>query len=165
MTLDELKEQLEYQPTTGNFIRLKTFRTVKKGDIAGSITSPSKHPKQYIRIRVCNEAHYAQRLAFYYMKGYWPKEDIDHINQNSLDNRWENLREVTHQQNGQNQKRYINNSSGKTGVRQRSNGNWRSRIFVEGKHIDLGTYPSFLDAVAVRIKAEELYGFHENHGK
>ena len=52
--------------------------------------------------------------------------EIDHINQNSLDNRIENLRVFTHQQNQCN----------KTfrGTHQRSNGKWQARIKYNGKY-------------------------------
>ncbi len=40
----------------------------------------------------------------------------DHINHNKFDNRFENLRVVTHQQNMRNRKKQSNNTSGKQGV-------------------------------------------------
>ena len=51
---------------------------------------------------------------------------IDHINQNSLDNRIENLRILTHQQNTWN----------KTfrGTTQQKNGKWKAQIMVNGKY-------------------------------
>ena len=165
LTLEELKQELEYLPSTGQFVRLKTHRTVKAGDIAGTAVQLSQHTKKYVRLAVKGKYYKAHRLTFFYMTGHWPVGDVDHINQDSLDNRWDNLRECTHQENGKNQKRYTNNSSGVTGIRQRSNGKWRARIFVQGKHIDLGTYTSFADAVAARQLANKEYGFHENHGQ
>jgi hypothetical protein len=161
MTQDELKEQLHYSPNTGMFTRLKTFRAVKKGDIAGCL-DPTRHG--YIRIGVCGKYKDAHRLAFLYMWGYIPEEEIDHINHITSDNRWKNLRVVSHHTNGKNQRKYTSNSSGVTGVRLRSSGKWRARIYHKGSHIDLGTFSTFEAACSARKQAEEFYKFHENHG-
>lgn len=165
MTLDELKTHLVYQPLTGNFIRQKASRTVKVGDVAGTIVRGSKTNKPYIRVGVAGKYFYAHRLAFFYMMGRWPAVDIDHDNQDSLDNRWENLHERSHAENGRNQKKYKTNSSGTTGVIRRPSGNWRARIFARGKHINLGTYPTYESAQLARHHAEKEHDFHENHGK
>ncbi|WP_428999737.1 HNH endonuclease signature motif containing protein [Stenotrophomonas maltophilia] len=42
------------------------------------------------------------RLAWLYMTGQWPSGEIDHINHDRSDNRWHNLRDVSHQANQQN---------------------------------------------------------------
>ena len=165
MNLDELKNELQYDLLTGDFFRLKTFRAVKAGDIAGTEVSLSQHHKRYMRIGVFGKYFPAHRLAFFYMLGRWPIGDIDHINQDSLDNRWENLRECSHAENGRNQKKYLNNTSGCTGIQQRISGNWRARIFVNGKHINLGTFGSYELAATARKLAENSYDFHQNHGK
>ena len=165
LTLEDLKKEVEYKPLTGLFYRLKTHRTVKRGDIAGGIHQLSQHSKAYIRIGILGKYYSAHRLAWFYMTGYWPSEDIDHINQDSLDNRWINLRECSHQENGKNQKKYINNTSGVVGVHLRSSGKWRARIFHKGKHINLGHFDSFDDAVTARNAANKELGFHENHGQ
>lgn len=164
LTLESLKKEVEYEPATGLFTRLRTHRAVKAGEIAGSAVTLARHPKQYIRLGVLGKYYMAHRLAFFYMTGTWPNGDIDHINQDSLDNRWENLRVCSHAENGKNQKKYKNNSSGITGIRQRGSGKWRARIFVAGKHIDLGTHATLEAAVHARQLAEKEYGFHENHG-
>lgn len=165
MNLDDLKQQLYYDPLSGDFFRLKTFRTVKAGDVAGTVVTLSKHCKQYVRVGVFGKYFPAHRLAFFYMLGQWPTEDIDHINQDSLDNRWENLRECSHAENGRNQKKYQNNTSGRTGIRQRESGKWRARIFIKGKHINLGTFSSYELAADARKIAERTYDFHQNHGQ
>lgn len=165
MNLDNLRKELEYDPITGKFFRLRTHRTVKAGDVAGAIVTLSQHSKQYVRLSVFGKYYQAHRLAWFYMLGSWPVGDIDHINQDSLDNRWENLRDCSHAENGRNQKKYLTNTSGRTGIHLRKSGNWRARIFAEGKHINLGTFSSYELAVAARSLAESTYDFHENHGK
>lgn len=162
MTQDELKQKLHYDPKTGIFTHLKTHRTVKAGDIAGH---SDKSKNGYIKISIGNGKYLlAHRLAFLYMWGYIPEGEVDHIDHNTTNNSWNNLRIVSHHENGKNQKQYITNSSGITGIRQRKSGKWRARIYHKGKHIDLGTYIDKNDAINARKQAEILYKFHNNHG-
>jgi HNH endonuclease len=44
----------------------------------------------------------AGRLAWLYMTGEWPKNQIDHINRDKADNRFCNLRDVTQTENMRN---------------------------------------------------------------
>ncbi len=162
MNQAELKEQLHYDPCTGIFTRLRTFRSVKAGDIAGHADHKTRYG--YIRISVCGASYQAHRLAFLYMWGYIPEEEIDHIDHNTGNNMWTNLRIVSHKENGKNQKKYTSNTSGITGVRQRENGKWRARIYFESKHIQLGDYINKEDAVSARKDAEIKYKFHRKHG-
>ena len=159
----ELKEVLRYESETGKFIHLKTHRTVKAGHEAGHCDV--KHRYGYRRISFKGKYHQAHRLAYLYMWGYIPEGEVDHINHITNDNRWSNLRIVTHQENGKNQRKYKNNKSGITGIRQRSNGKWRARIYHKGKHVDLGTFADQDIAIAARKKAEVDYKFHSEHGK
>src|SRR5690554_1628702 len=68
----------------------------------------------------------------------------DHINGNKLDNRKENLRIVTHTENGANRKKKYNSKSKYKGVSLCSNPNrkkkWRARITVNGKLKFLGNF-------------------------
>ena len=92
--------------------------------------------------------------------------EIDHINQNRLDNRIENLRVVTKSINLQNQKLSSNNTSGHIGVCWIKDANkWRAAIGVDGKLIYLGNYARIEDAIAVRKQAEKHHDFSPLHGR
>lgn len=83
-------------------------------------------------------------------------EVVDHINHNTFDNRKENLRIVTHQQNSfnkQNQKR----KQLRRGIYLTPSGNYISRIIFNGKKINLGTYKTIEEATCAREKAEIQY--------
>jgi hypothetical protein len=68
---------------------------------------------------------------------------VDHINGNTLDNRRENLRSVTHAQNLMNQKLSRANKSGFKGVSMdRSSGKWRAHITKDGIVRQLGYFPT-----------------------
>lgn len=88
--------------------------------------------------------------------------DIDHKNGNGLDNRKENLRICTHQQNMQNQPLpRINNKLGVKGVslEKGRRKNFRATIFVKGKKVHLGYYNVLKDAdEAYRIAEKKYFG-------
>ena len=158
----ELQERLSYCPITGHFIHRLTHRNVKKGNKAGH---KDDSRGGYIRIHIGNSQYTgAHRLAYVFMTGAWPVHEIDHIDHNPTNNAWSNLRIVTHAVNGKNQKKYISNTSGVTGIHLRSNGKYRARIYHAGKHISLGTFEHFNDAVVARKQADIKYNFHPNHG-
>jgi hypothetical protein len=99
-------------------------------------------------------------------KGCWPENDIDHINGDRSDNRIENMRAVTRQENLKNTKRRCDNASGVIGVYQRKDtGRWCSYVNSNGKRINLGCFNNKTDAIAVRKAAETEHGFHSNHGR
>lgn len=81
---------------------------------------------------------------------------VDHINHNRLDNRKENLRICTKQQNTFNSSKRVTNTSGHTGV-DFNGGKWRARIKVNGEDITLGLYQNIEDAIATRSKAIDKY--------
>ena len=83
---------------------------------------------------------------------------IDHINGNRLDNRKNNLRIVTSQQNSMNAAVRSDNTSGATGVFwYKTRSKWRVQIVINGKAIHLGYFNNFEDAVKARKDAEEKY--------
>ena len=163
ITQERLKEVLEYNPETGDFVWCELPRRgVKSGSIAGS-KLPNNSGNGYLAIRVDSKLCMAHRLAFLYMNGSLPEkgEQVDHIDGNGLNNSWENLRIVTPAGNLRNQKLYSNNKSGYCGVAWTpENGKWRVRI--ENKHY--GYFHNILDAALMAASAYEKLGYHSNHG-
>lgn len=82
--------------------------------------------------------------------------EIDHINGNGLDNRKENLRICSHQQNMINRKMHKNNTSGFRGVYLDGN-RWRAQIKVMGKMLRLGSFIKKEDAAVAYINAANIY--------
>ena len=130
---------------------------VKAGDIAGSIEQQG-----YVVISFQNRNYKAHRLIWLLVTGSWPKGQIDHINHRRSDNRWTNLRDVSQRVNTLKRVKAISNTSGRTGIYPNNSGKWIARIYVMGKHINLGTFNCFDDAVEAREEAEQMYGFETN---
>lgn len=84
--------------------------------------------------------------------------DVDHKNQNGLDNRRDNLRHVTKAVNNLIRSKRADNKSGVVGVNWDSKcGKWRSQIQRDGVKMNLGFYDDFDDAVKARRDAECKY--------
>ena len=161
LTVDLLNELFEYDKETGDLIwKVRKAQSVKVGDIAGYLQSTG-----YKRLKINAKAYLVHRIVFLMHKGYLPKT-IDHINGDRLDNRIENLRAVTANQNQHNRKLNSNNTSGFKGVSWcKTHKHWRAAVKLEGKKIHLGLFktPEEADAV-VRKAREELHGTFANHG-
>ena len=153
-----MQQLLHYDKTTGifNWLENRPNKTTEAGYLDRSTG--------YIKITVDNIKYSAHRLAFIYVEGEAPHE-VDHINHIRDDNRWLNLRPVTHSENTRNTTMYSCNKSGFNGVDFRKDtSKWRARIRVNRRLISLGSFSSKLKAIAARRSANVLYGFHENHG-
>ena len=89
-------------------------------------------------------------LSRYIMK-YEGDDYIDHINNNPLDNRVQNLRVVSPQQNALNKSSARNSSSKYTGVSWYKKYNkWKASIRVNGKNTHLGYFENEVDAFNAR---------------
>ena len=120
LTQERLKELLWFDKQKGVFCWVQDRPgKVKKWDLAGT-----KHKSGYVKIFIDGKNYQAHRLVWLYMTGFWPKKDIDHINNKRDDNRFENLREATRSQNQMNAKR-IDKESGFVGVKKnKATNNW-----------------------------------------
>jgi len=143
LTQAELKEQLHYNPETGIF----TWIISKQGFNANKLAE-SKTSCGYIRICVNRTSYKAHRLAFLYMTGSMPINEIDHINRIRNDNRWCNLREATSSENSKNMKKYANNTTGFTGVYKHLRGKKVYQAYAndKGKRKSLGYFFTALEA-------------------
>ena len=129
--------------------RVKETKVKKEGQVTGSVMKNG-----YRICSVFNRLFLVHRLVFMMFRGYFP-EFVDHINHNRDDNRIENLREAQRRDNNRNAKRGKNNKSGCPGVYwDKTREKWIAAICIDYKTINLGGFPSFLDAVAARKAAE-----------
>jgi hypothetical protein len=157
---EELKRILDYDPKTGVFKwKVRVSRNIKIWDTAGCTHSHNGY--RYISIK--DRLYRAHRLAWLYVYGEWPKDQIDHINRIKIDNRISNLRHATSAINSRNRSPCKKNSSGVTGVRwNEKRKRWMAQIKVNGITENLGSYHNKADAIKVRIDADKKYGFYSN---
>lgn len=115
---EQLKEMLEYNSTTGEFIWIERKQGRKFRQPAGRI----KKSDGYREIGINGHLHLAHRLAWAYVYGDFPEGEqpfIDHINGKKDDNRIVNLKVSSAGENNKNKGMMSNNTSGVTGVRRR----------------------------------------------
>jgi hypothetical protein len=149
MNQKELQQMFYYQD--GNLIwNMDRSDKVKKGKVAGCLKANG-----YIQIRHNNKSHLVHRLIFTYHYNYIPKF-IDHINNNRSDNRIENLRECTMQQNLFNRVKFGNHKY--KGVYKDGN-KFKVQIMGNGKLNYLGRYTTENEAALVYNNfASKMFG-------
>lgn len=146
-----LKDALHYDPETGHWTWL-----VRMGSRAGVGTiAGTKDRLGYIQIKFNGKLYKGHRLAWFYVTGEWPKEELDHINRNPSDNRWCNLREASRTQNNRNTGNRKHNTSGLRGAffcpnRKKK---WDARIGLNGKSVYLGSFNTKEEAHAAYLAA------------
>jgi hypothetical protein len=138
ITVERLKEVYSYDEKTGMF----SHRSPSRKSRGFKSDSPN-----YRVIKVDGVSLYAHRAAWAYMTGSWPKEYIDHIDGDHLNNKFENLRDVSQSANMLNLKGASkkNKASGLLGVF-RNRDKWVSRLVVDGVKHHCGSFDSPLDA-------------------
>lgn len=134
LTAERLREVLSYNHETGRFIWLVHRWLV--GKPAGTIDGHG-----YLLIRVDGRLYRACRLAWLYMTGEWPSDQIDHINMARADDRWSNLRKATNSQNNMNRVARKDNKSGIKSVYWcNSDQRWVACITANGRRHCLGYF-------------------------
>ena len=130
---EELREYLNYETTTGimTWIKLPPFGSRQKiGNQFGC------WDKIHSRMVAGFNNHQKQLTSFIwcYMTGEYPKEGfvIDHKDGNTLNNSWENLREITQQQNLGNLTKNRKNTKYLRGVAKNYYGKFHMRCVYKG---------------------------------
>ena len=146
-----LNELFRYE--NGKLIwNVQSNNRVKIGQNAGS-----KKCGRYERVGINGKLYSTHRLIFLFHHGFLPKV-IDHIDGNTRNNKIENLREATANQNLANSKINKNNKSGVKGVSfVKTSKKWLAKIVVNKKYIYLGTYDDLNEAKKVVNKARKIY--------
>lgn len=155
LTQEYLKSILHYNPETGIFtwIANKGYKA-KIGVKAGYVKDTG-----YVEFKLDNKLQYAHRLAFLYMIGRFPINQVDHMNMIRNDNRWCNLREATVSNNHGNINKHLDNTSGYKGVwwsKQREK--WIAQIMIKGVRYNLGSFNTVEEAKKAYDKtAKDLF--------
>lgn len=144
LTQDWLRHLLHYDPLTGEWTWINPLprSRMRPGDRAGRKTD-----KGYWQIRIASGFYYSARLAFLYMTGEWPPDEVDHKNRIKYDDRWENLRPATRSQNAFNRD-WCEQNGDMRGIFKHGH---QYRVDIGGVY--LGLCPTLEDAVNLRDEA------------
>ena len=155
LTAADVWSLFDYNPETGEFrYKIRKGGRASVGKLAGHFDG------RYFRIEINGRTYQASRIAWLWYTGEWPKEEIDHKDGNTCNNRFLNLRPASRADNCQNRGIHRNNTSGVKGVSfYKRNGKWRCRIAVNNKAIHLGYFVTIEEASeAYANAAREHFG-------
>ena len=165
ITQTELKELFDYRED-GNLIRKHACKG--NGNYAGRVVGckPKKITRshRYVSTKIKGQHYSVHKLIYLWHTGVWP-EQLDHINNNSFDNRIENLRLVNSSQNASNRKLFRSNTSGIKGVSwHKASNKWFVYVDVNKKRKNIGYFTDLELAELVAIEARNKYhGEYANH--
>lgn len=120
----------------------KTHATRFTGKPAGNIDSNGRYQTQ-----VQGKNLFNHRIVFFLHHGAWPVGEVDHIDGDRLNNRPDNLRDVTRSENEQ-------NKLARGYCWHKRDRRWQARIKVNGKLHHLGLYPTEEEARAAYLNAK-----------
>lgn len=158
VTQTRLRELLNYDPDTGIFIWKESRGGRQPGTVAGHLDY-----KGYVRLSVDHVLYRAHRLAWVYVYGVDPSDQIDHINGCRSDNRICNLRDVPNKKNAENQKLRKTNKSGHRGISWSKVVNkWQAGVCHYGEITHVGYFDVLDDAIAaVKTARDQLFTHHK----
>jgi len=149
-TIARFTERYHYCPETGNLYYKVSTGRVKKGDRVGTTCLG------YRVTKINNKHYFIHKIVWALHHGYIP-DNVDHINGDKLDNRIENLRECSHQDNMRNRKKKLGKTLSK-GVYKHHN-KYKAMIRSDGVEHYLGLFNSEREAAqAYNTAAERLHG-------
>lgn len=169
-----VREAFDYDPLTGVLTRRQLSREWFRSDQdwrgwnrrwAGREAGAVNAGKYKQVSALGKQALYVHRVIWLWMTGEWPSE-IDHRDRDRSNNRWSNLRDVSHLKNGRNQGMRKNNTTGVTGVYRQKTGRFWASIGSKpaGDFKYLGTFDTLWEAGEARQLAQEQYGYSSGHG-
>ena len=174
ITQSELRRHFRYDSASGELIWMaREVTEFNSARIANAWNSRcagkaagTRHPKGYIQIRYKGRSLQAHVLIWIWMTGEAPNDKlIDHWDGDGCNNRWVNLRLVTHQGNARNTGISSRNKSGFGGVSWYAPySKWRAVVKMNGKQTHLGYFADAAVAAATVSEFRGRHGFTARHG-
>lgn len=144
LTSEQVRSAVQYEPETGVFTRM--FQS-------GPRVCGSKTDSGHILIYVRGALYKAHRLAWIIMTGEWPDCEIDHINRDPSDNRWENLRSVSRCENVMNRTAFYRKYDLPRGVTKYGTTRCLAQMKYKRKQYTIGIFDTPEEAHAAYIAA------------
>ena len=136
----ELLRVIHYDPLSGEMRWRVSLGRAAAGNLVGTLD-----PRGYRMTVIHGEKYWLHRLAWFYVQGSWPMNEIDHINHCKGDNRIANLRDVSHSAN------LHNREIPALGIKRHHRScTWSACIIVNKKRIGLGYHKDWFEAVCAR---------------
>ncbi len=174
LDLDYLTECFIYEASSGRLFWKQRPRyhfanlnacSVWNSKHAGSLAG-SPNAKKRWSTKINGKLYQNHRLVWALVSGAWPEDQIDHINGDPEDNRFENLRVVPNADNQKNRWLSRANTSGVNGVYWHSRDKvWSACIRQNGRQKSLGYFQTQEQATAARKEAERRAGYSLRHGE
>lgn len=184
-TTEFLKECFDYVPETGllywksrplkhfpSHQSHKRFNTMYAGKIVGSLNNNNNYLSTRFRYNGSIYNHLLHRIIWKMVTGNEEDlaMDIDHIDGDGSNNKWDNLRLVTHEENGRNCKRCSNNTPGFNGVHEDKKwGGYIARLYItleDGtpKRVYVGKFKTPEEADSALAEYRKKHGYTDRHG-
>jgi hypothetical protein len=158
ITQEYLKSILNYDPLTGEFTHKSRGNSAWDARWADK-KAGTLDAKGRCQLWISGSGYRAHRIAWLYMTGEFPKSEIDHINCDPLDNRWDNLRLANRSQQNQN-KRPLRAWPPKGVYWHEQSKMWRAKIGKIGRHLGLFDCPAAA-SIAYQLAAIKSHGQFE----
>jgi hypothetical protein len=158
MDANHIRAVLDYDPKAGvmTWIAPSKHHNRLTGTEAGT-SQRGQTGKAYWKIAINGRKFGRSRLAFAWMTGEWPPHMVDHIDGNSLNDAWANLRHATVLENAWNHQRRAKKSSLPMGVRTTAAGRYAARLAVNKVMLHLGAFDSPEAAEAAYRQARKVH--------
>ncbi|MGN6768265.1 MAG: HNH endonuclease [Rhizobiaceae bacterium] len=164
-----LRQLLRYEPETGKLFWRKRKVELFPSDracnswnarYAGQEALFKIEEYGYRRGMIFGRMHLAHRVIWAMHNDRWPAAQVDHVNGDRLDNKIENLREATPQENSCNRRSHRNGTSRFLGVyHHKVTGKWAATIASKGNVLHLGLFSSEREAaIAYDTAARDKHG-------
>jgi len=159
---EEIIRRLDYNPDTGKLTWADRdcpyFDKSKVGLDVGYVSNTRNYDENTLLLEVGGRRIkiVVARLCWLVYTGNWPSYTVDHIDRNSLNNKWQNLRDIKQSDNNKNKSPYrckIFKGAYRAGS------GWRVLVVSGGKSHWVGSYKCLGKALkAYDAKAKELHG-------
>ena len=161
LDLTTARALFHYDPESGVVTRkVAVHYSAPCGAVVGSPNSQG-----YLQVTHRQRKYKVHRLIWLLQTGSWPDKstEIDHRDNDKVNNRWSNLRLVTPAQNMQNaRKARANSLTGVLGVTHiKRTGRFAARIYHDGRLKHLGVFLTAEEAHAAYLEAKRKY--HEGN--
>lgn len=164
--IESVNRWLIYSASTGVFHwRKSPMHRIAAGDKAGTLLK-NGCGNTYLSITVSGKRYLAHRIVASLFLGAGESDFVDHINGDGMDNRIENLRLASKEQNSRNMKLSARCKTGIMGVSfcKKYNGYvvraGRNNSLAKRTHVK-----DFFEACCLRKSIENEFNFDKNHGK